>query len=90
MMATKIKEECVKISKGDLKRVNSITGDTCATNFAIFKQLESQPALNHCFFIPCDAHSLQLLLKDICSHYTVEELVTAADGLVSHFKHSPK
>ena len=37
MIATKIEEQCVKISKGDLKRVNSIAGDTCSTNLATFK-----------------------------------------------------
>ena len=90
MMATTIEEECVKICKSDLSRINSIAGDTCSTNLAIFKQLQSQPTLKHSFFIPCDAHSLQLLIKDICNHNTMKDIVATADNLVSHFKHSPK
>ena len=57
-MSIKIEEECVKISRGQLNHINSITGDTCGTNFATFKQLESLSSLTHCFFIPYDAHSL--------------------------------
>ena len=89
-MAARIEGECTKISRAQLNRVNSISGDTCSTNLAIFKQLETQPALTHCFFISCDAHSLQLLVKDICTHDTIKNVVSAADNLVSHFKHSPK
>ena len=89
-MAAKIEEECVKISKGQLNRVNSIAGDTCDGNLSTFRLLQTVPSLSHCFFIPCDAHSLQLLVKDICTHDTVKQVVSAADKVVSHFKHSPK
>ena len=89
-LGAKIEEVYTQITQAQLNRINSISGDSCSTNLAMFKQLQAQPALAHCFFIPCDAHSLQLLIKDICSHDTIKEVVSAVDNLVSHFKHSPK
>jgi hypothetical protein len=32
---------------------------------SFWKKLEKDPRLTHAFFIPCDSHGLQLLIKDL-------------------------
>jgi hypothetical protein len=56
----KMKHYCL-----DLKRMSSLSTDTCATMQKTWTGLEKHPLLKHLFFVPCDSHGLQLLIKDI-------------------------
>jgi hypothetical protein len=49
----------------DYSRANSITIDTYNIIRSFWKKLEKDPYLAHAFFILCDSHGLQLLIKDL-------------------------
>lgn len=46
--------------------------------------------LNSTFFIPCDSHGLQLLLKDILELPKVTNIFNTAKRIVAFFRSSPK
>ncbi len=48
-----------------LHRINSVGTDTCNTMRDAWNQMARDPRAKHVFFIPCDSHGLQLLMKDI-------------------------
>jgi uncharacterized protein DUF659 len=49
------------------KKINSFTSDTCNLMKAVWAILASTEGLEHVFYIPCDSHSLQLVIKDLLS-----------------------
>jgi hypothetical protein len=55
-----------------------------------FDQLSVQSGLKHCFFIPCDPHGLQLLIKDILQYPAYASTVKSAAQLIEHLHHADK
>jgi hypothetical protein len=49
----------------DLRKINSITMDTCTTMRLSWKVLAQHPELRHCFFVPCNSRGLRFVMKDI-------------------------
>src|SRR5947207_6493515 len=62
-----LKDHLHTLTNGNLKRLNSCTTDTCSTMYSMWECLQTIPKLKHCLFIPCDSHSIQLLVKDLLS-----------------------
>lgn len=60
-----LKDKLDVLTNGDLSKINSIATDTCSTMYKMWLELQKFPEFAHCFFIPCDSHGLQLLVKDI-------------------------
>jgi hypothetical protein len=67
--AEQIAEDAVdateEISNRDLSKFVSFATDTCLTNQKVWRLLSTYPKTKHIFTIPCDSHSLQLLIKDL-------------------------
>ena len=53
------------VASGDFSRINSIATDTCATQKKAARILASRQEYQKIFFVPCDSHGLQLLIKNI-------------------------
>jgi hypothetical protein len=60
-----MKEKIVELTNNNLLRVNSIATDTCPTMSAVWEITRKDPSLKHVLFVPCDAHGLQLVVKDM-------------------------
>jgi Protein of unknown function (DUF 659)/hAT family C-terminal dimerisation region len=85
-----LKEHLKIISNGDLSRVNSIATDTCSTMLSAWEQLHESAELKHCFFIPCDSHGIQLLIKDLFTYVlSLKELHDQAQAIVTAFRKAP-
>jgi hypothetical protein len=57
--------------------------------WAMWAELEISPKLKHCFFIPCDSHGLQLLVKDLLSLPFLKDIVDKGQCIVKSFRHAP-
>ncbi len=55
------------LTGGDLGKIHSVTTDTCSLEQATWDRLSQDPRLSHIFYVPCDSHGLQLLIKDLLS-----------------------
>jgi hypothetical protein len=88
--AEKITEALDVITKGRLSRINSISVDTCSTMLGSFDQFKNHTGLQHCFFIPCDPHGLQLLIKDILKYPAYASTEKATSQLIEHMHHADK
>ena len=78
-----------RITNNEISCVNSISTDTCPTMLAMEKVLGQIDEYKHVFFIPCDSHSLQLLIKDIMSIPHLKIILSKAQTIVSAFHKSP-
>jgi len=78
-----------KITNNDFLRINSISADTCSTMFAMRDLLQQTQHFKHVFFIPCESHSLQLLVKDLLSIPRLKDIHTKAQAIVKAFHKSP-
>jgi hypothetical protein len=58
----KIEQQIRSITKGQPKRINYISTDTCDTILKTGRLLQALPSFQHVFMIPCDPHGLQLLI----------------------------
>lgn len=47
--------------------------------------LASKPKLRHAFFIPCDSHGINLLIKEILNLPSIVKIFTASKNVVSYF-----
>jgi hypothetical protein len=79
-----------RISGGDLKRVNAISTDTCATQRKAMKILCRREEYRHVFSLGCDAHGMQLLIGDIVKIGWFQQVFKQANSIVSAFSTSPK
>jgi hypothetical protein len=52
--------------------------------------LEKHPLLSHAFFIPCDSHGLQLLIKDILESKPFSDTIGNAQKIVKTFRRAKK
>lgn len=71
-------------------RINSVGTDTCNTMRDSWNRMERDPRTKHVFFVPCDSHGLQLLMKDIIETNWFTSRFSSAQNIVTHFNHSPK
>lgn len=58
----------------NLKKINSIAINTCNLQRAVWDILSHNPTFQHIFFISCDSHGLQLLIKDLFELSSIVEL----------------
>lgn len=70
----------------DWSRINSITTDTCSTMKAVWRILEQKPMFEHTFFVPCDSHGLQLVVKDLINLQAIKPIFDAAAAVVRYFR----
>jgi Protein of unknown function (DUF 659) len=77
------------ITNHDLKRINSIGTDTCVTMLAAWERLGQFDDLKHCFFIPCDSHGIQFLIRDLVLYIPLfKALHDDAQTVVKVFKNA--
>jgi hypothetical protein len=60
-----IQAEAIKIANGDLKRITALSTDTYNTQRAVWNRITELEAIKHVISIPCESHSLQLIIKDL-------------------------
>jgi hypothetical protein len=78
------------LTQGRLERVNSLAADTCATMNAVGNMLNGKENTKHILFVPCDAHGLQLVVKDLLEKCpTLCALHQKAQDVATAFKTSP-
>jgi hypothetical protein len=84
-------DEAIKLTNNNLSQLNSWATDTCNTMRSAWKKAAKDPRLAHVFFVPCDSHGLQLLVKDIIQEVVYfEHTVHEAQSIVTAFQASPK
>jgi hypothetical protein len=88
-IAKTILAHLIEITEGDLSMINSLATDTCNTMKATWGKLGEEDKLKDCFFVPCDSHGIQLLIKDILTLSEIAPLWTTALKVVSAFKGAP-
>jgi hypothetical protein len=74
----------------DFPTVNCVMTDTCATMRKFWTILSKISRFKHSFFVPCDFHGLQLLIKDIVTLEPFAITVRKAQAIVSHFRGAHK
>lgn len=85
-----IKPVLHELCDGDYSRINSFSTDTCATMRKWWRDAHAIPELSHCLFIPCDSHSLQLLIKDIVELPRFKATMRLAGRVIQFFNDSGK
>src|SRR5579859_990040 len=85
-----LRDHLLTLSHQRLDRINSISTDTCATMRRMWIEIEKFEDLKHCFFIPCDSHGIQLLVKDVMTLIpSFNETIQQAQCIVKSFRHAP-
>lgn len=56
---------------------------------SIWAELEQRPQFSYVFIIPCDSHGLQLLIKDLLTLSSIDNVFKKCHSIVLHFNHSP-
>ena len=80
----------VEITAGHLQHINSLATNTCATMNAVGKLLNDDKELQHILLVPCDAHGLQLVIKDLLDKCpTPYATHQKAQDIAAAFKTSP-
>lgn len=73
------------------KRVNSIAFDTCEGQLKAFRLIKQVDELQHVFFVPCESHGLQLLVKDLIERVpSLKATFNDVQRLATAFSTSPK
>jgi Protein of unknown function (DUF 659)/hAT family C-terminal dimerisation region len=73
-----------------LPMINSVATDTCTTMRSLWVKLGKKERFKHTFFVPCDSHGLQLLIKDIIEHPIWATTMTKCNYLTAHFRNANK
>jgi hypothetical protein len=73
-----------------LPRLNSVATDTCSTMRCLWRILSTKPRFKSAFFVPCDSHGLQLLIKDIVTLPLFIDTMTLCNHIVGHFRSAHK
>ena len=84
-----LRNHLLTLSNGDLSRLNSLGTDTCKVMLNMCLQLQQYDDLKHCFFIPCDSHGIQLLIKDLLQIPRFQEVLKQAQTVVKAFRKAP-
>ena len=69
----------------NFSRINSITTNTCATQKKAARILASRQEFQKVFFVPCDSHGLQLLIKNIVELPWFNAILKKAQSIVTAF-----
>jgi hypothetical protein len=69
---------------------NSIVIDICAIQHVLWKKLNSISRFQHTFFVPCDSHGLQFLIKNILELSAFFIIFRKVSAIVTYFKFSKK
>src|SRR5579859_5159335 len=88
-ITTMLRDRMNDICQGRHSRLNSLSTDTCETMLSVHRQLRQYPELKHLFFIPCDSHGLQLLVKDVLTLPVFKPIIEKAQSIAKAFKKSP-
>lgn len=75
---------------GNLVKVNSLATYTEEKMRKMWKVLAAMPGLSHVFFVPCDSHGLQLLMKDIAGLAWFKGLFNQAQAIPVYFHKADK
>ncbi|KAJ3453422.1 hypothetical protein MRS44_017669 [Fusarium solani] len=70
----------------DFSRMNAICTDTCSTMRKLHAEMKNMPEFRHCFFILCDSHGLQLLVKDIVESERWASVLKKVTRIITFFK----
>jgi hypothetical protein len=76
--------------QGGFPLINSVGTDTCTTMRSLWGKLHQRNRFTNTFFIPCDSHGLQLLVKDILCHPLFSETMILSSHIASHFRNCHK
>ena len=87
-LASLIIPEIIDACNNDLSRFNSLATDTYAVMRAMHCLMEQDLRFFHLFFVLCDSHGIQLLIKRILELPQYERLVKNAQAIVAGFAHS--
>ena len=68
--------------------INALISDTCATMRKWWGTM--QPLLPTTFFVPCDSHGLQLVIKDVLLLPEIRDVFRTAQNIAKAFKSAPK
>ena len=83
-----------KLPLGENVSINSLATDTCTTMRSLWAKLKHKPQYNHTFFIPCDSHGIQLLIKDVLTSKTLNTWLSTtfkkAQKVVAFFSNAKK
>ena len=72
--------------KTRLQCINTVATDTCPMMVKVWELMQQDPEFEYIFFIPCDSHGLQLLMKDIVSLPLFKVILQKAQALIKAFK----
>ena len=79
------------ITKNGSSIINSLITDTCNTQRAVGKEISLLSSFNpRIFWVPCDSHGLQLLVKDTIEIPQFSQIMDIAQDLVVKFSTSHK
>jgi hypothetical protein len=74
----------------NLAKVNAFSTDTCATMESLWERLEQISAFRNALFVPCESHSLQLLIKDLLEIPEFAQTHRDCANIVAYFKSASK
>ena len=77
-----------EITANNPQRINSFSTDSCNTMRALRHRIRATSDFEHCFWVLCDSHGLQLLIKDLLSLPDFASIVQQATNLISGFSSS--
>ena len=69
-----------------IDQVNSLITDTCSTMRMTWRGLKKE--FPFIFYVPCDSHDLQLIMKDLFRLSDITELIKSAQWLITAFKNA--
>jgi hypothetical protein len=80
-----------RLSYGErLPIINSVAIDTCAIMRSLWAKLGSKERFKYIFFVSCDLHGLQLLIKDIIEYPIWSSVMALCNYLTAHFRNANK
>ena len=85
-----INERALYWAGGVPERINSLSTDTENKMRSVWTNLKGKPAWDRAFFVPCDSHGIQLLLKHICELDWFRGVLKKSQQIVSYFHKSLK
>lgn len=95
IMTAKVQAEwvvkgCKEATNNQLWRINYIGTDTCSTMRSMWEEISKIPETSHVFTVPCDSHSLQLLMGDILKRPFFDDIIQKCQTIVTAFRASHK
>ncbi len=82
--------DCKKTIDNQLERINCIVTDICFIMKAMWIEIFKYSEMKHVFFVSCDNHELQLLLKDVMKFSFFADVLQKAQLIVINFRESNK